>query len=181
MLVWGVLILGDTYDLGDEASDVKDIGDWLDGWAVKKNILFYKTISQCEIDFLPVLHSIVYYILHRFNLKQRGGGEEQLEQSNVQQQLQAKICIFPKPFISKTWQEGKSKEEAFVQCLFTLEEIRLVSLVISISECSTEFNWENAQTLYSEIYSFILSIQLSKQTNKTTKTSYFTCQKLLLV
>lgn len=37
VLVWGVLILGDTYDLGDEASDVKDIGDWLDGWAVKKN------------------------------------------------------------------------------------------------------------------------------------------------
>lgn len=32
-LVCGVLILGDTYDLGDEASDVKDIGDWLDCWA----------------------------------------------------------------------------------------------------------------------------------------------------
>lgn len=27
VLVCGVLILGDTYDLGDEASDVKDIGD----------------------------------------------------------------------------------------------------------------------------------------------------------
>lgn len=36
VLVWGVLILGDTYDLGDDASDVKDIGDWLDGWAVKE-------------------------------------------------------------------------------------------------------------------------------------------------
>lgn len=44
MLVWGVLILGDTYDLGDEASDVKDIGDWLDGWAVNKKIVSYKTI-----------------------------------------------------------------------------------------------------------------------------------------
>ena len=27
VLVWGVLILGDTYDRGDEASDVRDIGD----------------------------------------------------------------------------------------------------------------------------------------------------------
>ena len=99
---------------------------------MKKNILFYKTVSQCEIDFLPVLHSIVYYILHRFNLKRGGGGGEKMKKK--------KICIFPKPFISKTWQEGKSKEETFVQCLFTLEEIRLVSLVISISECSTEFN-----------------------------------------
>lgn len=29
-LVCGVLILGETYDLGDEASDVKDMGDWFD-------------------------------------------------------------------------------------------------------------------------------------------------------
>ena len=27
VFVWGVLILGDTYDRGDDASDVKDIGD----------------------------------------------------------------------------------------------------------------------------------------------------------
>lgn len=27
VLVCGVLIRGDTYDLGDEASDVKDMGD----------------------------------------------------------------------------------------------------------------------------------------------------------
>lgn len=27
VFVCGVLILGDTYDLGDEASDVNDIGD----------------------------------------------------------------------------------------------------------------------------------------------------------
>lgn len=33
VLIWGVLILGDTYDRGDEASDVRDIGDWLDCWA----------------------------------------------------------------------------------------------------------------------------------------------------
>lgn len=33
VLVWGVLILGETYDRGDEASDVRDIGDWLDCWA----------------------------------------------------------------------------------------------------------------------------------------------------
>ena len=38
VFVWGVLILGDTYDRGDDASDVKDIGDWLDGWAVKSKI-----------------------------------------------------------------------------------------------------------------------------------------------
>jgi len=29
-LVWSVLILGETYDLGDEASDVSDMGDWFD-------------------------------------------------------------------------------------------------------------------------------------------------------
>lgn len=29
-LLCGVLILGETYDLGDEASDVRDIGDWFD-------------------------------------------------------------------------------------------------------------------------------------------------------
>lgn len=34
-LVCGVLILGETYDLGDEASDVNDMGDWLDCWAVR--------------------------------------------------------------------------------------------------------------------------------------------------
>lgn len=33
VLVCGVLILGDTYDRGEEASDVRDIGDWLDCWA----------------------------------------------------------------------------------------------------------------------------------------------------
>lgn len=27
VFVWGVLILGETYDRGDEASDVSDIGD----------------------------------------------------------------------------------------------------------------------------------------------------------
>ncbi len=35
-LVWGVLILGDTYDLGEEASDANDMGDWPDCWAVYK-------------------------------------------------------------------------------------------------------------------------------------------------
>lgn len=29
-LVCGVLILGETYDRGDEASDVNDMGDWFD-------------------------------------------------------------------------------------------------------------------------------------------------------
>lgn len=33
VLVCGVLILGDTYERGEEASDVRDIGDWLDCWA----------------------------------------------------------------------------------------------------------------------------------------------------
>lgn len=31
--VFSVLLLGGTQDLGDNASDIKDIGDWLDGWA----------------------------------------------------------------------------------------------------------------------------------------------------
>lgn len=66
VLVWGVLILGDTYDLGDEASDVKDIGDWLDGWAVKEKKVgfdfFNKIISylKCELDFILVLCSMLY-------------------------------------------------------------------------------------------------------------------------
>lgn len=37
VLVCGVLILGDTYDRGDEASDVRDIGDWLDCWAASQD------------------------------------------------------------------------------------------------------------------------------------------------
>lgn len=40
-LVCGVLIRGETYDLGDDASDVNDMGDWLDCWAVRGNIIKY--------------------------------------------------------------------------------------------------------------------------------------------
>lgn len=55
VLVWGVLILGDTYDRGDEASDVRDIGDWLDCWATPRKRRETKRRKIKQLIFMPCL------------------------------------------------------------------------------------------------------------------------------
>lgn len=64
VLVCGVLILGDTYDLGDEASDVKDIGDWLDGWACVDSCAAWEireVILKADGPAVRILWSIDYF------------------------------------------------------------------------------------------------------------------------